>query len=84
MYHIGNKLEIPGQTDVEAWKMFYDQVTAPGFGSCAELDDERDRENIHWGNCKLRLGGKPCDQCKGVEKRLPSHGLGSRWNDAVR
>src|ERR1700694_5612501 len=68
MYHVGHKLEIPAHADVDAWNLFYDQVTAPGYGSCAALDAERDRENTHWGSCKLRLGGKTCDRCREIEK----------------
>jgi hypothetical protein len=38
MYHTGYWLEMTPRSDTEAWKMFYDQLTAPDYGSCAELD----------------------------------------------
>ena len=83
MHHIGHKCEVPPRDDSKGWRLFYDYMTAPGYGSCKDLDEERDRENSHWVQCKLRKDGRECDRCAAVAKRVAGAGEGVRWNDVV-
>ena len=86
MYHIGHKIEVPPRSNVKAWSLLYDFLTEPGSSNVGELDAERNRENIHYVQCKVRIdkieGG--CDRCAEVRKRMPDKGkIGRRWNDIV-
>jgi hypothetical protein len=65
--------------------LFYDQVTAPRYGRNS-ASEERNRENKHWEQCRLRLrlgGAKEWERCGEVEKGMLKHGLEWRWNDVL-
>lgn len=89
LHAIGDKFAVPKHDDVKGWARLYDQVTAPGYGRWARaIDEDRDTENQHWEQCRIRLHagkGKKCERCANVEKRIPDRGgsggppLSSGW-----
>jgi hypothetical protein len=85
MYYIGHGPEVAKHDDVKGWEMSYDQVTALRYGR-NNVSEERNRENKHWEQCRLRLrpgGAKEWERCGEVEKRMSKYGLEWRWNDVL-
>jgi hypothetical protein len=86
MHHIGHGLEVTKHDDVKGWEMFYDQATEPTYGRNT-VSEERNRENKHWEQCRLRLRlgrAKEWERTGEVEKRASKHRLERRWNDVFR